>query len=503
MIYSFYKKFEKSLAVLWDKPEIALLLFMGAAALVWTLQCSLLQNILGLDILETITWGAQMTWGHSKHPPLSGWLGYFFSVISGHADWSLYLAAQLFLMIGVWYVYKLAGIFMDKYSAAVSAILLFFLFYYNPSETKFSTYFVEIALRPVMAYYFFTALRDRRTYQWLLFGLFCGLGMLNKYSTVLLLAAFLAVFFLNREYRKQFLSPGPWLALLVFLLVISPHLKWLGDHDYACLRHVGHRMTDRHDWYLPILVVAATLYPFVMQAGVLFLACLPDYRKWTRKAPQPEIVRWALILTLVPSVFFVLISLFGSGVILMWFCSLASWTGIAVVAAFPFAVNREMFKRVYLLLLLFTCGMFIGTSIDLLYGTRARIHATPQSIVEPARAFWNSRRSDPIPVVIGDRWFAAVIENYSEGRPPACEVNDDVFFDLYRDTILEKGALLIGKPESLMGFVKKTGYPLEFKPVTYEFRSLLGRTRKSSFVLAYFPSRAEREKKTENVQKQK
>ena len=43
---------------------------------------SLLQNHLGLDILETISWGAQWEWGHFKHPPLSGWLGYLFSLLS-------------------------------------------------------------------------------------------------------------------------------------------------------------------------------------------------------------------------------------------------------------------------------------------------------------------------------------------------------------------------------------------------------------------------------------
>ena len=113
---------------LWDRPVNLMLFFMAFAMVFWTVQCSLLQNILGLDILETITWGAQMTLGHSKHPPLSGWVGYFFSVLSGHSDWSLYFAAQLSLMTGAWFVYKLARMFWDEYASAVAALLLFFLF---------------------------------------------------------------------------------------------------------------------------------------------------------------------------------------------------------------------------------------------------------------------------------------------------------------------------------------------------------------------------------------
>ena len=65
------RSLREKLQSFWDRPTAALLLFMGVIMTMWTLQCSLLQNILGLDILETVTWGAQMTWGHSKHPPLS------------------------------------------------------------------------------------------------------------------------------------------------------------------------------------------------------------------------------------------------------------------------------------------------------------------------------------------------------------------------------------------------------------------------------------------------
>ena len=485
-------------AVVWNRPMLLMAAFMIFAMCFWTLQCSLLQNILGLDILETITWGAQMAMGHGKHPPLSGWVGYFFSIISGRSDWSLYLAAQLSLVVGACFVYKVARMFWDEYASAVATLLLFFLFYYTPSETKFSTYFLEIALQPIMTYYFFKASREKKIHQWLLFGFFCGLGILNKYSTCLLLAGFLIVFFLNRDYRKQFFSLGPWLGLVIFLLVISPHLIWLFHHDFVCLKHVGNRLAEEHDWTLPLVVIATAVYPFAMQGAVMCLACLPRYRHWARKKKEMEILRWSLILTLVPSLTFIGIAFCGSDVIMMWFCSTASWTGIAVVAAFPFVIDREIFKRVYLLLLLFFFCMAIGTTCDLLFSSRKRIHTTPSAIVDPALAFWQSKRSDPIPVVVGERWWATVLEQYSEGHAPACEVNDDVFFELYRNRISEDGALLIGDPEAFKDFIQKTGYrDLKFTPIEYEFKALLGRKKKSAFFVAYYPSRAEREMETQ------
>lgn len=493
-------------STIWDKPTRLMLFFMLFAGIFWTVQCSLLQNILGLDVLEAISWGAQKTLGHAKHPPLSGWVGYFFSCLSGHADWSLYLAAQLSIMVGVWFVYKLGRMFYDEYAACTAALLLFFLFYYTPSETKFSTYFLEMALQPIMAYCFFKALREKRYYQWLLFGLFCGLGILNKYSTMLLLAGFLLVFFLNKEYRKQFFSWGPWLAVIIFLLVITPHLIWLEQHNFACLRHIGNRMVKEHSCFLPLLVIAGAVYPLAMQGAVMLLSTILRKPTLIRKKIDQETMRWSLTLTLVPACFYIAISLAGSGVIMMWFCAVASWTGIAVVAAYPFVIDREIFKRVYCLLLLFFFCLAVGTSCDLLFSSRNRLHSTPEAIVKPVLAFWQSHRSNPIPAVVGEPWLALVIENYTKERPGACMLNDDVDFELYRERILEKGALLIGKPGDFTQFLEKIQSPkLKFEQIDYEFKARLGRTKKSSFFVAYYPSRTEREqapkKGIENFQK--
>lgn len=491
--------FRHVIADFWNSPSKALLFFIGGSIVLWTTQCSLLQNIQGLDTLETVTWGAQGEWGHFKHPPLSGWIGYGFSVLTGHSDWGLYLLAQLCLAVGVWYAYRLAREFWkDQYSAATAALLLYVLHYYNPSWMKFSSFFVEIALRPIMAYYFYLALRDNRWRQWVLFGFFCGLGILAKYSTALLLAAFLLLFLIRKENRMKVFTSGPYLAFAVFLLVIAPHLNWLIDHNFACFKHVENRMGDEHFWYTPLFVIGTTFYPFLAEAGALLLACFPHYRGLERKPVHREALRWSLILTLVPSCFFILISLFGSDIILMWFSSLACWTGIAVVAVFPFAITRNVFRNLFCLLAIYTAFLFVGTSIDLLVSSRPRLHTRPEAIVEPTATFWKARSGGgPIPVVVGERWLSGVIENYSAGRPPACEVDDEVFFDLYKDRISREGALLIGQDaEVFAGFLKQVGSPeVNFTPVAAEYSAPWGKKKKLRFILGYLPPREPATKK--------
>lgn len=475
-------------------PKNLLLVYMITAAAVWVVQCSLLQNILGLDILETVIWGAQGAWGHAKHPPLSGWIGYFFSKISGHQDWSMYLLAQLCLVAGGWFTYKTARLFYDEYSACTSALLLFFLFYYTPSETKFSTYFVEIMLQPLTVYSFFTALRRRKWYNYAFLGLCGGLGLLNKYSYGLLLAGLAIIVLCNREYRKQLLTFGPYLSLIVCISVIFPHLQWLAENDFICFKHVNSRMHEKHDWFLPFVVLSAMVYPFIVHYGVLMAAnylCGDDKRK--KNSPQWEIFRWSMILTLIPALVFLGLSIAGKGVILMWFCSTVSFTGIGVIAVFPKKIDYTLFRRVYIFLWIFFIAVLVLTTGDLLFKSRPRLHTEPEAITTLAMQYWQEQRSDPIPVVIGPRWYAAVIENYTPGRPPACELGDPVFMERYREKILKHGALLIGN-DDIIKFGKTFGCDdLRLRKATYSYKAIFGKRRSRNIYLGYYPSKSERE----------
>ncbi len=466
--------------------------YMMFSIVVWTLQCSLLQNIQGLDALEAVSWGGQHALGHAKHPPFSGWCAEFFSRISGRADWGLYLACQLALVTGVSFVYKTVRLFFDRYFSAVSAILLYFLFYYLPSWMKFSTYFVEIALCPVAAYCFFAAAERKRWYWWGLFGLCCGIGMLNKYSFGLQMAGFAVIFFCVKKYRTQFF-PGGVLAALVLGAVFYPHAHWLAEHDFICLRHVQDRMQEARNWYDTFVVIGAILYPAVNALAVLFVAWFAERKETERKSADRDLLRWTLILSLLPGVFYLVLDLSGKSVIVMWFCSAASWTGALAAAVFPFKITPGIWKRIYLLLCIATLAVFAGTTADLIFRTGKRLHMRPEAIIEPALAVWHQYRSDAVPVVYGGRWYASVVENYLPYRPPACASNEPVDWERCKAKIWEEGALLIGDPPDFDAFERDMGIRVSRVPVAPVCKSIGGRVWHDRLFVGYFPSRRERE----------
>ena len=484
------------------RPERVLGMFIAGSMMIWTLQCSLLQNILGIDILETILWGSQLQWGHSKHPPLSGWIGYFFARVTGHSDWALYLAAQIGIAAGVWFTYLLARQFFCRSRAATAALLLYFLFYYTPSEMKFSTYFVEMAIAPAASYFLLKALRGNRIRHWLTLGALCGLGILNKYSFALVMLGFSVIVLTRGEYRSRLKSAGPWLSALTFLLVIMPHLLWLAAHDFVCLNHVDARLSEDHSALMPLFVLATTLYPPVNGALVLLVARglgrlgigggrTANSRRDVRPRSggiNRDAMHFAAILTLLPGAAYFLLALTGTDIILMWMCSVASWSGILVVSACPAAVDVKCFRNVSIMLAIGIAAVFTGTTIHLLCRTSSGIHLDPDTVVTAAERFWRRHSAEPIPLVAGSRRYATLILHYAPGHPPAFECDDEIMIELYRKRLERHGALLIaGSEKHLTDFLPRLDANIRLESVHVPFRARFGRTRLRRFILGFVP----------------
>ena len=74
---------------------------------------------------------------------------------------------------------------------------------------------------------------------WLLLGLSIGLGLLTKYTmSFFYLCAFLFLA-VSAEKRRLLLTRGPYIALLISLIVFSPVMLWNAQHDWVTLKHTA------------------------------------------------------------------------------------------------------------------------------------------------------------------------------------------------------------------------------------------------------------------------
>ena len=80
---------------------------------------------------------------------------------------------------------------------------------------------------------------DGKTRDWLVVGLAMGLGFLCKYTAACQIACWAIFFALWPAARAHLRRPGPWLALLIFLVCTTPVIIWNAQHGWITAHHVA------------------------------------------------------------------------------------------------------------------------------------------------------------------------------------------------------------------------------------------------------------------------
>jgi 4-amino-4-deoxy-L-arabinose transferase-like glycosyltransferase len=138
---------------------------------------------------------------------------------------------------------------------------------------------------------------------WMAFGVFCGLALLSKYTTILLPAAVFWAMLTSREGRHHLCRPWIYLSGLVALAVFSPVILWNYTHDWASfrfqLRH-GLESTPESSWKTFGLFVGGQVLLWTPVLFVLGLVVLISYwRRYNKIGLPMKILLWSSSLPLV------------------------------------------------------------------------------------------------------------------------------------------------------------------------------------------------------------
>src|SRR4029077_18145473 len=140
-----------------------------------------------------------------------------------------------------------------------------------------------------------------------------GFGMLSKYSIGLLGLATVCFLVLDGRSRKWFLSPTPYAAVALAVLIFSPVIYWNATHDWASFAfQSSRRLAEKPQFALHILLgsVFGLLAPTGAVAGAIAL-----WTSWARargiRADPGNARPWlfALLYALIPLSVFVFFSL--------------------------------------------------------------------------------------------------------------------------------------------------------------------------------------------------
>src|SRR5215203_4567522 len=212
-------------------PTGAFVAFLALHTVVWTALPAVYFLNLPLDIIEGLLYGREWQLGYDKLPPLPWWLLEATYRLFG-PDLFFYALSQASIVATFALIWLMARQLVGPVGALVAILFIDGLHYYTFTAPKFNHDVIQLPFWALTGYAYWAALRHGKTVHWMLLG--CGIGMAvwAKYFVVVQ-AAPLALFALfDREARKSLATPGPWIAIAVALVAMSPHLVWLVQNDF-------------------------------------------------------------------------------------------------------------------------------------------------------------------------------------------------------------------------------------------------------------------------------
>jgi hypothetical protein len=116
---------------------------------------------------------------------------------------------------------------------------------------------------------------DGRTRDWLVVGLAMGFGFLCKYTAFYQIVCFGIFFALWPPARIHLRKPGPWLALLIFLICTLPVLIWNSQHGWITVTHVAGNAGLQGQWHPTLRYFSDFLFSeFFLLNPVFFVAAI-------------------------------------------------------------------------------------------------------------------------------------------------------------------------------------------------------------------------------------
>ena len=250
----------------------------------WTLAPNWVRNVPHSDTLEGITWGNLWQWGYDKHPPLAAWAAALFARLSDTSDLPVYFLAQLSIVIIFLAVWRLAREYLSPYGAVLAVFLLQGVLFYSNRVERVTPDTIQAPVWALLVLTFYFAVTRQSLVYWLLTGFLAGLAILAKYQAVVLFFPLLMILFITAEGRRNLKTPGPWLAALLGLLVIAPHIQWLIEHDFAAVGYLDSTYVNREqprvikDWSDRLVHPASFSLNSFNNVLPLLLLCIPLYR---------------------------------------------------------------------------------------------------------------------------------------------------------------------------------------------------------------------------------
>lgn len=255
--------------------------------------------------------------GYLDHPPMVAWL-IWLSTRAGDTELMVRLPAPACWSVAAVFVFKMARDELGRDGADRALLLAAALPFFFVTGTVMMPDAPLIACWAGALYFLRRALVDGHAAAWWGAGLCLGLGLLSKYTIVLLGGAAVLFVALDRPSRRWLAAPQPYLSAALALALFSPVVAWNAGNEWASFVFQGPRRLAEARFDLPMLIVFILIAITPTGVAGIVLAL---------KRPQGRERLFAMVFAGVPLAVFTAASLRSE--------TKLNWTGPLWLAALP------------------------------------------------------------------------------------------------------------------------------------------------------------------------
>ncbi|HEB49676.1 MAG TPA: glycosyltransferase family 39 protein [Desulfobulbus sp.] len=182
-------------------------------------------------------WSRYLALGYHDHPPMIAWTIWLATRIFGQNEFAVRLPTVLGITLCSVYMCLLARRIFSGRAALYTALLSQGVLLFNGAALIATPDGLLLPCWAAACYHAHRALEEDTGSQWLLTGLWFGLGLLSKYTMLLFLPSLFLCMVFSR-WRSRLASPRPWLGFLLGCALFTPVMIWNARNEWATFRHV-------------------------------------------------------------------------------------------------------------------------------------------------------------------------------------------------------------------------------------------------------------------------
>jgi len=201
------------------------------------------------DELEAVRWGATKSWFVDKHPPLVGFISYWWAKCTNFNNLPFFLLSKIIAIVSLITIYALNRQFLTIHSSLVATAAYGSTYAYVTLMSQLDANGILHPIWPMFCLVLWKTLKTNKFSYWILLGLISSLAILGKYQSVLLLATALVLILSFKNFHKYLVEYKIYLSLFIFILILSPHLYTYYNSDYSLKSYIISRGAGENNFF--------------------------------------------------------------------------------------------------------------------------------------------------------------------------------------------------------------------------------------------------------------